>query len=196
MAEEMNFSNLMSLATLDTSDLQAQISRLPKQGVYISELMKMQFAEQAPVDPAHPMNYNLVIQSGILGFLPLDPADAIVDLEGRNLNERYFLYGEQLKEAIQLLMGRFKVVGFRYKGVMGGVEGSQPGWIDEAIGKRICTRVRYYTPKDGQERAAFDWLSPKQMEKAGIEWATLGRQFLDENGKVVEDKDSMEKSAA
>lgn len=185
----MNLNNLMALASMDTSDLKAQVSRLPYQGIYIIDMLKLGLAEQPPSDPADPMSFNLVCQGAIRQFVPLKPEElpANLDLDGQNLNERIFLYGPQLKEAIQLLMGRFKQVGFRHKGVMGGVEGHAPGWIDEAIGKRIVVRVRHYTPKDGQERAAFDWLSPRQMEKLQIPWEVMQRPFLDETGKVVED---------
>lgn len=182
---DMNFANLMDLATVDTSDLQAQTSRLQRQGIYVLELSELKFSEQAPNDPADPMNYNLVIKGSTLAFAPLDPNESAEGMEGRDVRERYFLYGKDVKEAIQLLMGRFKTVGFKHKGVMGGVEGVT-GWIDEAVGKRIAIRVRHYTNKNGQENAAIDWLSPKQMEKAGIEWAVLGRDFLDDKGDVVD----------
>jgi hypothetical protein len=186
-AQVASFSNLMELATLDTSDLKAQTSRLPNQGIYVINIEELKFAEQAPSDPADPMNYTLTIRGTVLAFQPLDQNGASEeDMEGRQLTERYFLYGKQIQEAIQLLMGRFKLVGFRHKGIMGGVEGSEPGWIDEAVGQRVCVRVRHYTSRgDGQERASFDWLSPKQMEKAGIQWEVLARPFLDENGNEV-----------
>lgn len=186
MSNEMNFSNLMDLASTDTSDLQAQLSRLPRAGIYIIELEELKFAEQAPQDPAEPMNYTLGIKGMTLAFQPLDKTESGDNMEGRALSERYFLYGQEVKEAIQLLMGRFKAAGFRHKGVMGGVEGSEPGWIDEAIGNRVCVRVRHFNSKDGQERAGFDWLSPKAMAKAGIEWDVLGREYLDETGKAVQ----------
>jgi len=201
----MNFSNLMSLATLDTSDLKAQLSRLPAQGIYIVDLTKIGFSEQPPQDPADPMSYNLNSVGTILGFFPLKDSkktdDAPVDpseLEGKNLNERYFLYGPQIKEAIQLLMGRFKVAGLRHKGLMGGVEGQAPGWIDEAVGKRIAIRVTHYTPKDGQERAIFTWLSPKQLSKAniGFDWAVMQRPFCDENGQEMDPDDLYGKKKA
>jgi hypothetical protein len=196
----LNFSNLMSLATMDTSDLKAQVSRLPRQGIYIEELAKLALTEQPPSDPAKPMSYNLNIGGLILGFAPLkEDADAAGDtsqMEGNNLNERFFLYGEQVKEAIQLLMGRFKIAGFRHKGLMGGVEGSAPGWIDEAVGKRIAVRVRHFTPKDGQERAQFDWLSPKAMEKVGLDWSIMQRPFFDENGVEMDPKDLFGKKKA
>ena len=182
---EMNFSNLMDLAAVDTSDLSAQTSRLQRQGIYVLELSKLGFVEQPQNDPAKPMNYNLVIQGNTLAFAPLDPNESAEGMEGRDVRERYFLYGEAIKEAIQLLMGRFKTVGFRCKGIMGGVEGGPVGWIDEAVGKKIAIRVRHYTNKNDQEVAAIDWLSPKQMEKAGLPWETMGRDFLDEKGEPV-----------
>lgn len=182
---EFSFSSLMDLATLDTSDLSAQTSRLQREGIYVIELESVKFAEQASSDPAKPTNYTLGIKGNILVFAPLDPNAPAADLEGKTLNERYFLFGEQLQEAIQQLMGRYKIAGFKHKGVLGGVEGSAPGWIDEAEGKRVAVRVRHYTGKDGQERASFDWMTPKAMEKAGLNWDMMGRDFLNEVGEPI-----------
>jgi hypothetical protein len=184
---EMNFANLMDLASVDTSDLSAQTSRLQRQGIYILELTELKFVEQAPSDPAEPMNYNLTTKGNTLAFMPLDPNESAEGMEGRDVRERIFLYGKDIKEGIQLLMGRFKVVGFKHKGVMGGVEGGPAGWVDDAVGKRIAIRVRHYVRKsDGQEAAAIDWLSPKAMEKAGLQWEMLARDFVDEKGEVVD----------
>lgn len=195
----LGFSDLMSLAQLDTSDLQAQVSRLAREGIYIVDLTKLSLAEQPSSDPAKPTNFNLVINGTILDFAPLKPEDAQgneADMVGRTLNERFFLFGEQIKEAIQLMMGRFKLVGFRHKGIIGGVEGQPPGWIDEAVGKRIVVRVRHYTPVGGQERAQFDWCSPKVMEKLGLDWSLMGRPFLDEVGKEIDPKEAFGKKKA
>jgi hypothetical protein len=180
------FASLMDLATLDTSELQAQTSRLQTKGIYILALEDLKFVEQPASDPAEPMNYILNIKGMCMGFEPLDKDAAPVEMEGKSISERYFIYGKDLRQAIQLLMGRYKTVGFRHKGIMGGVEGSEPGWIDDAMGKMVVLRVNHYTPKDGQERAQYDWLSPKMMAKAGIPWETLQREFHDEVGNPVE----------
>lgn len=188
MSEEQafSFSSLMDLAATDTSDLSAQTSRLQRAGIYILDLNKLQFSEQAPSDPADPVSYLLNIAGQILAFAPLDTTQGDgSELVGRDMSERYFMNGKQVKEAIQLLMGRFKTVGFKHKGQMGGVEG-MTGWIDEALGKRVAVRVRHYTSRDGQERVSYDWLSPKQMEKAELPWETLARPFLDEQGNEVD----------
>lgn len=185
MTEFNNFSSLMDLAATDTSDLKAQTSRLQKQGIYCIELNELKFSEQAPSDPADPMNYQLTMKGMILMFAPLVEGETSDGIEGRDLTERYFLFGKDLKQAIELLMGRFKTVGFKHKGLMGGVEGGPAGWIEEAYGKRVYVRIGHYTDKNEVERMRFDWLSPKQMEKAGIPWETLQRDFLDEKGEPV-----------
>jgi hypothetical protein len=190
--EEMNvstslgFSSLMDLAAFDTSDLKAQVSRLARQGIYIVELKKAQLVEVPPQDPADPISFRLNLSSDILQFVPLDKNETVEDMAGRSLNESFFLSSKDIKEAIQLLMGRYKTVGFRCKGTMGGVEGSEPGWIDEGVGKRIVVRVRHYTNKQGQDQAAFDWLSAKQMEKLEIPVEVLARDFLDEAGNPID----------
>lgn len=185
---EFAFANLMDLASVDTSDMQAQTSRLQRQGIYILDLTKLGFIENPPSDPAKPMNYNLTTVGTILAFDPLDPTETGPVLEGTDMRERIPLFGENLKEGIQLLMGRFKTVGFKHKGIMGGVEGAPVGWIDEAVSKRIAIRVRHYTDKNEQVRVAIDWLSPKQMGKLNppLPFDVLGREFLDEIGNPVD----------
>lgn len=193
-----DFSNLMQLASLDTSELEAQLTRLSLPGLYVIDIGKIMFSTQAPSDPAKPMNFNLAIPGTILAFVPLNKEDEpkAAEMVGKALNERYFLYGENLKEAVQLLMGRFKIVGFRHKGIMGGVEGSQAGWINEAEGRRVVVRVSHYTDKGDQQRARFDWLSPRAMKKANIDWEIMGRDFLDEKGNVIEVPYGDDKKAA
>lgn len=184
---DFSLMSLMDLASVDTSDIAAQTSRLPKQGIYIINLDELKFTEQAATDPADPSNYNLNIKGTILTFSPLNESDSAEGMEGRPLNERYFLYGKDVKEAIALLMGRFKVAGFKHKGVMGGVEGGPAGWVEDAVNNRVAVRVSHYTvKKTGQENARIDWLSPKAMEKAGIPWEVMQRDFLDEHGNVQE----------
>lgn len=181
-----SFADLMSLAQMDTSDLQAQVTRLARQGIYVVELGKPGFTEQPPQDPADPMSFTLAYPSTILAFTALEPSADDNELVGKPLNDRYFVWGKDVKQAIQLLMGRAKVAGFRYKGKMGGVEGAEPGWLDEQAGKRVAVRVTWYTPKGGDERARFDWLSVKQLEKLQIPWEIMGRDFLDEHGQPQE----------
>lgn len=190
--EELNhsfdgFASLMDLAAVDTSDLSAQMSRLQRAGIYVLDVNSAMFSEQPSNDPAEPANYNLAIRSKVLLFVPIDENDGGGDpsqMEGKDFNERYFIYGKQIKEAIQLLMGRYKSVGLPHKGKLGGVEGSEPGWVDSISGQRIVVRVRHYKSSDGQDRAGYDWLSPKAMAKAGVTWDVLGRDFLDEFGRV------------
>ena len=196
--QSFDFTSLMQLASLDTTELQAQMTRLALAGIYVLDLGKVAFTAQASQDPAKPMNFNLGIPGTILAFAPLNKEDEskVADLIGKSLNERYFLYGENLKEAVQLLMGRYKLVGFKHKGIMGGVEGYQPGWIDEAQGKRVVARVSHFTDKQEQPRARFDWLSPRAMKKANIDWEIMGRDFLDENGRPIEVPYGEDKKAA
>lgn len=181
---------LMDLATLDTSDMKAQMSRLQTPGIYIADLNEIGIAEQPNSDPALPSNFLITTKSTTLAFRPLEAGvmteEQIKDMEGKPINERYFIDGTKIREAIQLLMGRFKTAGLRHKGLLGGVEGAPAGWLDEAVGKRIAIRVRQYVGKDGQDRVSFDWLSPKQMEKLELPWEILGRDYCDENGNPVD----------
>lgn len=171
MSDLNNFTSLMDFASFDTSDLKAQTSRLQAAGLYIVELNGFEFADQPPQDPADPMNYTLSFKENVLAFIPEDKdyAGNPEEMVGREITERYFFYGKDIQTAIQLLMGRYKKSGFRYKGKMGGVPGQEPGWLDEAIGQRIAVRVRHRTNKNGDENAIFDWLDAKQLEKAGID---------------------------
>lgn len=181
---------LMDLATLDTSDYKAQMSRLQASGIYILDMQSVKIAEQPNSDPAQPSNFLITTQGLTLAYVPLEKGtmteEQIKEMEGKSVNERYFIDGKNIKEAIQLLMGRYKMAGLRHKGMLGGVEGAPAGWLDEVVGKKTALRVRQYVGKDGQDRVSYDWLSPKQMEKLELPWEILGRDFCDENGNPVE----------
>lgn len=186
---ELQFGSLMDLANLDTSDMKAQLSRLRKEGMYALTLQKIEVKEQPPQDdPAKPMNYNVAIPGLIEMFWPIKEEDKerASDVIGQTLADRHFLFGENLRDSLELLMGRFKSAGFRHKGRMGGMEGQDPGWLDEAVGKRVIARVRHGTRAGGNEQAYIDWLNPKQLAKAGIPWDdVMQRPFLDENGNEI-----------
>lgn len=184
---QIKITSLMDLAALDTSDMTAQMSRLQREGIYLIEVQDAKITEQESDDPAKPSNYNIGFSSSILQFVPLKEETGFdpESLTGKAFNERYFIYGQDIGQAIQLLMGQYKSVGLRCKGIMGGVEGSEPGWIDDIKGKRLVIRVQHRTDKTGQERANIYWLTPKQMAKANIPLETLGRDLLDEQGNPI-----------
>ncbi|KAK0039438.1 hypothetical protein Bpfe_031115 [Biomphalaria pfeifferi] len=183
--------SLMDLAALDTSELTAQVGRLQREGIYFLTVQKAGIVERETEDPADPSNYDLNFESLIEEYVPLKEEDGVgldkSKIIGNTFKERYFIYGKDIIQAIQLLMGQYKSVGLRCKGQMGGVEGQAPGWIDEIVGKRIIVRVQHRMDKGGVERANIYWMTPKQMKKANIPLAVLGRDLLDEQGNPMEE---------
>lgn len=177
--EEMSAMSLMDLAEMDTSEIQAKTSRLQAEGIYVLEVEEAQFKEQPPAEVTDPMNFNLVVRSNILAYLPNPDIAHPQELEGKTFMDRVFLWGKELVESIEYLKGKYKQAEIDYSGArMGGIEGQEPGWVDGLVGQRIVVRVRH----GKNERAYTDWLSMKQVEKIdGLDWAdVIGRKALEE----------------
>lgn len=187
MSELNLMTSLMDLADFDTSDVKVLTSRLQDAGIYLTDLKSVEITEQPAQDPADPTNYQILFKHEILEFTPesRDYTGDPEDMVGREMTERYFLYGKELQQAIGLLMGRYKNAGYEHKGRIGGLPNTEPGWLDGAVGTRNYVRVKHSTSKDGNERARFDWLSKKQIEKAKLEVGILGREMLEFDNKAA-----------
>lgn len=152
---EVEFS-LAQLAEIDTSDLKAQVSRLPPAGIFLVRGVDAKAGESR--QEGKPPLFNIAFESEILEAKPLDKDKDPESLVGGKLKDRYILWPSDFQEALQLLMGRYMVIGLEHKGRLGGVEGGEPGWLDNYPGAIHRIRVRHFTDKNGVDRAGFDWL--------------------------------------
>lgn len=159
---EAGFS-LADLANLDTDDIQVLMSRLPAEGIFVVRGTEVKAGMNEPKDDKPPLMY-FQYQMEILDAKPLDKKVDPETLVGKNLRERYTLWPKDLAEILGLLKGRYKTVNLPTAGVLGGVEGQEPGWTDGIVNHVFRVRVRHWEGKTGQVNVQFDWLAYETEE--------------------------------
>lgn len=172
---ETSFFSLADLAALNTDDIAALASRTPPAGVFQARIKLCEGKQttgrnaQGEESENAPPNINFNFQYEILSGKVIDKSiDIEKDVVGRIFRESYKIWtGDEasVRESIGLIKGRYEKVGLSTKGVMGGMEGKDPGWFDAAleqvINLKVVTGVR-----NGQERAFFDWVKPTATSAA------------------------------
>lgn len=155
------FFSLADLAALDTDSIQAMTSRVPYAGIYTVIGESVKGAQGEPKD-GKPGLLSFRFAAEILEAEVTDKTINPDDLKGRKLNESYTLWPKEMQTMLALLKGRYQKVGLAHTGTglgLGGVEGQPPGWLDAIVGHKFQIRVRTYI-KDGETRAAYDWVGP------------------------------------
>jgi hypothetical protein len=153
----MAFS-LAELANLNTDDVALLTSRLPPQGLYLVDGVKVAITQSENSDPAQPPIYRVGFTYNVLDCKlvddNIDPSSRI----GKEMRESYTLWANDIDTAIGLLKGRYKLAVLPYQGNLGGVEGQPAGWLDSMSGSRFQLRIRHFGRRDGSQAANFDWL--------------------------------------
>jgi hypothetical protein len=168
-ALDISGNSLADLAGIDTSGMAAMTSRLPEVGIYLVRGKEVELTRSESNDPAKPPLHRVNWKTEILAAqLHADSETDPDDIAGRDLNHSDTLWPDDMKECIQLVMGRYKTVGLPFQGTLGGVEGHEPGWLDSMVGHMFRIRVRHATTKDGNQRAYYDWQALTEEELAEI----------------------------
>lgn len=152
--------SLADLASLNTDEIATLTSRLPEAGIFVVRGVGVKAAE-SNTDPEKPPLFRFGFESEILAAELLDKDKDPEKFVGRKLNESYTLWPDSITEAIGLLKGRYQMVFLPNTGMMGGVEGQAPGWLDGIVGHIFRIRVRRYTTARG-EQAGYDWLPTEE----------------------------------
>lgn len=159
--QDVGFS-LMDLASFNTDEISVVLSRNPPGGVYTVKGLGVAMKMGEPKDdkPALPrMAISVETLEAKLIKKDQDPATLI----GRKLTIPYTLWPNDMQNSIGLLKGMYQKVGLPHTGVMGGVEGAAPGWLDGIVNHMFQIRVFTFT-RNGQEQVGFDWLAPAAIE--------------------------------
>jgi hypothetical protein len=189
--KELVFTGLMDLATQDTTEVKALRSRLQPAGIYLVTFDDVGMTERETDDPEATPMVNLRFKGTIDYYEPLDanddtPDGTESDMVGKAFNQFSTLWLDDVPQAIGLLKGMYERAALPTAGQLGGVEGTE-GWVDGLVGMRVGIRVRHATTNNGDKRAYYDWLSPKECQKAGIEWEDVGRPAFLPDGTEMED---------
>lgn len=154
----MNIS-LAQLAAMDTDDVQTLTSRAAPAGVFHIKCSFKGGKESESTEEGKP---NLIRFGYAYEVLMAKPTSKEVTAEsciGRTYNESYTLWPSDLLGMIGLLKGRHQKVGLPNSGIMGGLEGAEPGWMDTSDEAEFDIQIRTGI-KDGEVRNFFDWLKP------------------------------------
>lgn len=161
------FFSLAELAQMDTTEIVAIQSRMPNAGVYtvIGEEARM-----VQLDPREGREDQAPLIQLKFKFRPIDAilVDKSIDVPAliasdRRLNEAYTFWPNDLKDCVALLKGRYELIGLPNDGLMGGVEGLEPGWVDGIVGHQFNIRVDIKEGKNGAF-ARYTFLRPEAAE--------------------------------
>jgi hypothetical protein len=158
--------SLAELAQLNTDDVATLTSRLPPEGIFIVDGAKAGIVGSESNDPAKPPLFRIAFEYAVLDAKLVDQNLDPNQFIGKNLRESYTLWPNDLETAIGLMKGRYKLSKLPNTGVLGGVEGQPPGWLDSMVGARFMVRIRHWTRRDGTQVAQFDWMEYKPDEAA------------------------------
>ena len=188
MSKELLYTSLADLAAANTDDIGVLRNRLQKAGIYIIGMTEVSLRDVEQSDPDQKPRLALTYNGLVEYFEPLekndDDAASAEDMIGKNYTQRETIWLDDIREAIGLMKGRHVATHLPVQGTMGGVEGVEPGWLDEVVGKRVPIRVRHRVVGD-DTRVYYDWLGTKALEKLGISWDDVGREPVDKDGNPI-----------
>jgi hypothetical protein len=165
MNAETGYMSLADLASFNTDEIETLMSRVPDAGIFTVAGKEVTVSMTESEDGEKPPLFRINFLADILIAEPLDKKKDPESYVGRTLREGYALWPSDFSACIGLVKGRYKVVGLERDGALGGVEGQEPGWLDNMVSHKFRIRVRHGKRKDGQTQAYFDWLPLEDEEK-------------------------------
>lgn len=151
------FLSLADLAAMQTDEIATLTSRLPEAGMFTVRGTGVKASESAGKEEGQPPLFRFGFGFEVLEAQPLDKNKDPESFIGKTLRESYTLWPSDFAEAIGLLKGRYQAIKLANTGALGGVEGMDPGWLDNITGHVFRVRIRHFESKSGT-RAGFDWL--------------------------------------
>ncbi len=151
------FFSLADLAAFNTDEVVTLTSRVPTPGLYTVVGKVAGLKMTVSNDDSKPPLIRLGVETEVMDFLPIDKTIDVSKFIGRKLSDSITLWPNEMEQEIGLLKGRYQKAGISNIGMMGGVEGQPPGWIDNAIGAIWQIKVGSFVDKNGETRARMDW---------------------------------------
>lgn len=173
-AADMGSFSLADLANMDTTEVQELSSRLFPAGLFdvrcTSVTLGMNDAKEG-INEKTGREYDPVpyvdFKYEILAAQPLDKSVDADSLVTRTLSDRVTLWPDQLMEEIGYLKGNYAKIGLANVGVLGGMEGGEPGWLDGAVDHIFPIKVTHSKPNaEGIQRTRINWQKNPNAEAA------------------------------
>lgn len=165
------FDSLADLAEMNTDEIKSLDSRLFPAGLFavrctdvalgVTEKEGINPETQEPYEPL----YSVTMKFEVVEAKPLDKdlAQNPEALVGRVLTQRRTFWPKSFTEEIGLVKGDYKKVGLEPAGKLGGLEGAEPGWLDELKEHIFAIKVTHSRPnKDGNQFVSINWQKTKK----------------------------------
>ena len=166
-ADDMAGFSLADLGNTETDEIKAIESLLFTPGLYDVKIVSMALgqlpAKEGLDDKGNPYAPLFYVDEKyeVLEAEPLDKAIDAESLQGRTITNRTTFWARSMaefQEQIGLLKGRFQKAGLDNSGKIGGVEGGEPGWLDNAADEVIKIKVTHSKPNDeGVQYQRITW---------------------------------------
>lgn len=167
MSDETMFS-LADLAQLNTDDISAKLSRAYIPGIYnvIGKSVKMTQLESKKEGEPGLIQVAFVYEVLSATATKKTEQEEIERMIGRDIRDSYTIWPNDIRDSLALLKGRYQKAGIENSGMgVGGVEGQEPGWLDNVVNAQLGLKIGSYV-KDGETRNRFDWAKPVAIAEA------------------------------
>lgn len=154
----MDGLSLAQLASLDTTEIRAITSLIPPAGVFRMRGLEVKGGQSQPQEGKPPLFF-FNFASEVLGAKLVDKSLDPEQMVGRRITDSFTLWPAQFQDMIGLMKGRYKTIGLPNEGPrLGGVEGQEPGWLDQWTNHEYTVKISHYTDKQGNPRARFAYM--------------------------------------
>lgn len=161
---ETGFLSLAALAGANTDEIQALTSRVPPAGIWRVRGEAVKLSEGEGKD-GKPNPFRIGYKYLVLHGKATDPNFDNEKMVDRKLQESVTLWPDDIDTGIGLTKGRYQKAGLPNVGNLGGVEGMEPGWLDNFVGAEFDLRIRH-GQRNGDTVAYYDWQPAEAPEAA------------------------------
>lgn len=164
------FESLADLADMDTDEIKSLDSRLFPEGLFAVRCTEvaLSVSEKEGIDPKTNEPYEPLYAVGhkyeVLEAKPLSKDVDPESMIGRVLTQRRTFWPKSFKEEIALVKGDYEKIGLQPVGKMGGLEGSEPGWLDTIVEHVFALKVSHSKPSaDGTQFVRINFQKTKKQ---------------------------------
>lgn len=167
----LGFDSLASLAEMDTDEIKSLDSRLFPAGLFAVRCTEVALGVSEKEgtnpetgEPYEPL-YSVTMKYEVLEAKPLDKdlAQNPEALMGRVLTQRRTFWPKSFKEEIGLVKGDYEKVGLEPIGKLGGMEGGEPGWLNQLVDHVFALKVSHSKPNaEGTQFVNIHWQKNKK----------------------------------
>lgn len=166
--------SLADLAGMQTDEIKTLDSRLFPAGLFAVRCTSVSLGKRDPKEGINektglpfPALFYVEFRYEVMEASPLDKKVDADSLVGRTLVDSITLWPETFDVEIGVMKGNYKRIGLPNEGVLGGLEGGEPGWLDGAVDHIFPLKVSHgKADANGIQRARMHWQKMPEAEAA------------------------------